>query len=62
MRTMMPIILILVFLSLTSFYYFGQKARIRREKRQEKMREKYENLLNTLHREDERKESNKETD
>jgi hypothetical protein len=44
----MALILVLVFFSLASAYYFNSKAKMRRDNRREKMKEMQEELLETL--------------
>lgn len=47
---LIPWLLILVFFSIASFYYFNEKRKIRRDQRREKLDEKREELLETLRR------------
>jgi hypothetical protein len=45
-----PWLLILVFFSIASFYYFNEKRKIRRDQRKERLDEKREELLEALRR------------
>jgi hypothetical protein len=45
---MFPIILILIFISLSFAYYFNQKAKIRREQRHDRYLEKQQELVDRL--------------
>ena len=45
-----PWLLILVFFSIASFYYFNEKRKIKRDQRRESLDEKREELLETLRR------------
>lgn len=48
--------LIAIFISLSLFYYFNQRARMRREERRDRLKEKHQeyidSLLNNLRKED----------
>jgi len=41
-------VLIAIFVSLSLFYYFNQKNRIRREEHRDRLKEKQQELLNSL--------------
>jgi hypothetical protein len=41
----------MIFFSLATFYYFNQKAKIRREARKKKYEEKFEELMEVLKKE-----------
>lgn len=47
-RFNLPWMLIAVFVSLCIFYYYNQKARIRREERRERLNEKRQEFLDAL--------------
>jgi len=43
-----PYLFIAIFISLSLFYYFNQKIRIRKEERRERLKEKHQEYLNVL--------------
>jgi hypothetical protein len=48
MKLPIPWILIAVFISLSLFYYFNQKTRIRRDERRDRLKEKHQEYLDSL--------------
>ncbi len=48
MNVPLPGGLIAIFISLSLFYYFNQKTRIRKEGRREKLKEKHQEYLDSL--------------
>lgn len=48
MQINLPYGLIAIFVSLSLFYYFNQRNRIRREERRERSKEKHQEYLNVL--------------
>ena len=48
MQINFPYLFIALFVSLSLFYYFNQKNRIRREERRERLKEKHQEYLNAL--------------
>ena len=48
MQIQIPWGLILIFISLSFFYYFTQKTRIKREERREKLKESRQKVLDSL--------------
>lgn len=48
MQINFPYLFIAIFVSLSLFYYFNQKNRIRREERRERLKEKHQEYLSAL--------------
>ena len=62
MEIRIPWTLILIFISLSLFYYFNQKARIKREDRRQKRNERAEKYLDLLVKSNSNKETENKTE